>query len=627
MSAHLAGQSKYIPINNYGMIGDLHTIALISPRGSIDWCCFPFFDSASMFASILDEEKGGRFTVYIEDYTESHLTYLTDTNILSNTMVAPAGTIEIVDYMPIDSEKAARADLQKATICRHIECKKGVNVPVHLYFNPRPDYGQPCELEFHSHGVKVRDIEFRLMCTHPVEWDEASRKGKIVLSHGDSARIILCYNTRIAPDQIESWSDRQLFKTRQYWETWLNQCLYTGRWRRMVERSALTLKLLTYQPSGAILAAPTTSLPESLGGSRNWDYRFSWLRDSALILNALLPLGFVDEAKNYVDWVIRKRPEQGQPLPILYSIGDVDRTREQELEHLSGYMDSSPVRIGNAACDQVQLDVYGEVIDCLYIYCIFGNAPSQSIWSYIEDLAERICNEWQQKDEGIWEVRGDKQHFTYSKLMCWIGLDRALRIGRDFGFSADFGKWDTQRTAIFQFIMNQCVDPQLRYLTQSQDNAVADASNLLAVTLSFLPADHPVMMNTTEQTLRQLTDNGMVFRYLNDDGLEGHEGTFNICTFWLIEALAMQDRLEDAERIFNQMLERSSTLGLYAEETRAEDNFALGNFPQAFSHLGLINAAVKLNMATRARQRAAAKDNANSTPGMESKHCCSAEAG
>ncbi len=598
MNSQNLNTSKYIPINDYGMIGDLHSIALISPRGSIDWCCLPFFDSSSVFASILDADKGGRFTVYIKDYTTSHLTYLTDTNILSNTMVGPDGTIEIVDYMPIASEHSARISPEEATICRHIECKKGVNVRVHLLFDPRPEYGESCKLELNQHGAKVINHNISLASTHPIKWDETTQKGEIILSHGDSARIVLCYNTNLLHSELEYWSDQQLFNTRRYWETWLHQCLYKGRWRRMVERSALTLKLLTYQPSGAILAAPTTSLPESLGGGRNWDYRFSWLRDSALILNALLPLGFVDEAKAYVEWVISIKPDKQRPLPILYSIGEIDRTEEIELVNLEGYMNSSPVRIGNAACDQVQLDVYGEIIDCLFIYCIYGHPPSNEIWEYVEELAERICIEWQQKDEGIWEVRGEKQHFTYSKLMCWIGLDRALRIGKDYNFRGNFNRWKQERNRIFKFILEECIDPDKQYLTQSQDNKVADASNLLAITLSFLPANHPLMINTATETVNQLTQNNMVFRYLNDDGLDGEEGTFNICTFWLVEALAMQGKFKEAEEIFNEMLDRSSHLGLYAEQTQLEGNVALGNFPQAFSHLGLINAAVTLNKAT-----------------------------
>ena len=599
----MSSPSKYLPINSYGMIGDLHTMALVSPRGSIDWCCFPFFDSPSLFASLLDSDKGGRFTIYTENYTESHLTYLTDTNILSNTMVGPRGTIEIVDYMPIVESGSDYSDINQRFICRHIECKKGVNIPVHILFNPRPNYGKSCLVRFDDFSAEVVDASVCLYSTHPIEWDEASRTGRIVLSHGDSARMVLSYSKQQLPQDLEDWTDRQLFETRRYWETWLNQCLYRGRWRRMVERSALTLKLLTFKPSGAILAAPTTSLPEVLGGSRNWDYRFSWLRDSALILNALLPLGFVDEAKDYVDWIVHNRPEKGDPMPILYSIGEEDTTEERELGHLEGYMGSRPVRIGNAARSQVQIDVYGEVIDSLFIYSIHGHPPTKQIWNYIEDLADRICEEWRDKDEGIWEVRGEKQHFTYSKLMCWIGLDRAIRMARDYNFNGNIDCWTQECKSIYQFIMEECVDPESKYLTQSPGNRVADASILLAINMNFLPSDHPVMLNTTDETMRQLTKNNMVYRYLTDDGLEGHEGTFNICTFWLVEALAIQNRLDKAETIFNEMLDRSSELGLYAEETRLEDNFALGNFPQAFSHLGLINAALTLNRKLSANNR------------------------
>jgi len=586
----------YQPINSYGVIGDLHTVALIDHFGSIDWCCLPIFDSPSSFAKILDSNKGGNFKISLPKSEHHQLSYITDTNILSNTMMSNKGGIELVDYMPIVNTDGTREFPNTAHICRHIECIKGINLEVFIEFDPKPGYGQSVTLSPSSKSNTVQEYPLSITSSHPIHWDDTGRKGRIVLSHGDSARIVLSYGENIPSSNIVSWTDMQVYNTRQYWERWLNQCLYKGRWRRVIERSALTLKLLAFKPTGAILAAPTTSLPEGIGGSRNWDYRFSWLRDSALILGALLPLGFVHEATEYVNWIISKMPNANDPMPILYSITDKDTTEELELPQFEGYMKSSPVRIGNAAKDQVQLDVYGEVIDSLYLYTIYGNKPDDAMWQYITVLAERICIEWQYKDEGIWEVRGEKSHFTYSKLMCWVGLDRAIKIGEEHGYLANYAQWKKECKLIHAFILSECVDTEKQYLMQSPDNCVADASNLLAPILGFLPPKDPIMINTVDQTIEQLSDNQMIYRYLNDDGIEGHEGTFNICTFWLIEALALQGRVEQAHEILNNMLELASDLGLYAEETDAQKKQALGNFPQAFSHLGLINAAAILNV-------------------------------
>lgn len=588
--------TEYQPINSYGVIGDLHTVALIDRFGSIDWCCLPIFDSASSFAKILDTNKGGHFKISIPEIESSQLSYITDTNILSNMMTSKYGGIELVDYMPILNTDGTRESVEVAHVCRHIECTRGIDLEVTIFFDPKPDYGKTITCKPSAHRNVVEQFPISLQSSHPITWDAEGKKGTLVLSHGDSARIIMSYGLEVPLANIINWTDMQLYNTRQYWERWLNQCLYKGRWRRIIERSALSLKLLAFKPTGAILAAPTASLPEGIGGSRNWDYRFSWLRDSALILGALLPLGFVHEATEYVHWIISKMPDKDEPMPILYSITDNDTTEEIELPQFEGYMKSSPVRIGNAAKDQVQLDVYGEVIDSLNLYTIYGNKPDASMWQYIELLADRICREWQQKDEGIWEVRGAKSHFTYSKLMCWVGLDRAIKIGHDHGLSANYSLWTEQCSTIHAFILSECVDPKLQYLIQSPEHRVADASNLMAPILGFLPPNDPIMINTVDQTIEQLSDNQMIYRYLNDDGLEGHEGTFNICTFWLIEALAIQGRVKQAHSILNNMLELASDLGLYAEETDAAKKQALGNFPQAFSHLGLINAAAILNV-------------------------------
>ena len=584
------------PINHYGIIGDLHSVALISPDAGIEWCCLPVFDCPSVFAAILDKNIGGHFSIGLDVGQSNSQRYLHNTNILQTELWYQQQHIEILDYMPILTEDGSKNDIDSSMICRHIECVKGLDVKVKIDFKPKPDYAkQDADISFSRYGAKLHNAPISLYCSHSISWDETSQQGYITLNSGDIARVVLCYGDIKKPRDMEAWTDSLLLKTQRFWEKWISKCNYKGRWRGMVERSALALKLLTFNPTGAILAAATTSLPEEIGGERNWDYRFSWLRDSALIINALFLLGFTSEARHYQQWLVSKCPHESEILPILYSITDIDRTYEVELDHLEGYKQSKPVRIGNAAHDQLQLDVYGEVIDSVYLYSIYGGPILEDTWGYVVDLVERICNEWQQVDEGIWEVRGDKKHFTYSKLMCWVGLDRAIRMANDFGFEQDVRQWEEIRTEIRDYILEHCVHKTGQYFTQSADTEDLDASNLLIPIMSFLPPTHELVLNTLDATLQKITQNKMVYRYLNDDGLKGHEGTFNICTFWMIEALSMAGRTEDAIDLFNNMLHFSGPLGLYAEETDAESGVALGNYPQAFTHVGLINAALTLN--------------------------------
>jgi len=595
------GQSTEQPqvwfdIDEYAVIGDLHTVALVGPRGSIDWCCLPMFDSDSVFARILDTDIGGVFAVAPRNCTQSGMRYLYGTNILFSTLTGDGGEIELVDYMPMLRPDGGRPNEATGYICRHVECVSGIHVEVEIVFDPRPQYGLEIpDLDRTDFGASTIDGEYRLYSSHRIVWDSQTGIGRIRLSQGDSARLVFQSGAGEMSADLISWTDRSFYETRQYWESWLDQCLYRGRWRRMVERSALTLKLMTFKPSGAIVAAPTASLPEEIGGGRNWDYRFCWPRDSALTLSALYLLGFSREADAYVEWLIQKRPSRDQPMPTLYSIGDVDRTAERTMNHLSGYRNSKPVRIGNGAVDQLQLDVYGEVIDSLYLHSIHSERLDARTWSYICQLADRICDEWQLADEGIWEVRGGSQHFTYSKLMCWTGLDRAIRMAVDNNLEVDLDRWREKMQAIRDYLETECVDPELNYFTQSPSAREADASNLLIPLMSFLPPDDERVKNTIDQTLSQLTHDGMVYRYRSEDGLDGEEGAFNICTFWLVEALGVCGRVEEAAEIFNAMLGLANEQGLYSEETEPRHELALGNFPQAFSHIGLINAALTLD--------------------------------
>ncbi len=586
----------YHDIDAYAAIGDLHTVALVGPQGNIDWCCFPVFDSPSVFAQILDSDKGGGFAVAPQGCDSSSMRYLYGTNILLSTLSSVDGQIELLDYMPMLRPDGGRPNEDTGYICRHVECTSGIHIEVAITFDPRPQYGlEVPNIDRTSYGAETADGRFRLYSSHKILWDEQTGVGRMRLSKGDSARLVCQAGDGEMSRDLVSWTDRCFNETRRYWENWLDQCLYRGRWRRMVERSALTLKLMTFKPTGAIVAAPTASLPEEIGGERNWDYRFCWPRDSALTLSALYLLGFSREADAYVEWLVSKRSDPNEPMPTLYSIGNVDNTHERILDHLQGYRASAPVRIGNGAKDQLQLDVYGEVIDSLYLHSIHSNRLDARTWSYICQLADRICNEWRQADEGIWEVRGGSQHFTYSKLMCWTGLDRAVRIANDNNLHTDTARWDEEKQAIRDYIETECLDPELSYFTQSPTAREADASNLLIPLMAFLPPDDARVINTIDQTLSQLTHDGMVFRYRSEDGLEGEEGAFNICTFWLVEALAVCGRVEEAAEIFNEMLSLANPQGLYSEETEPRHKVALGNFPQAFSHIGLINAALTLD--------------------------------
>jgi GH15 family glucan-1,4-alpha-glucosidase len=604
----------YFPIDSYGVIGDLHTIALVNPHGGIDWACFPMFDSPSFFARLLDDRIGGTFTVSPVRFAASELSYLPRTNILRTDFWSAGATVRLVDFMPIFREDGHRLDPNAAYICREVSTHGTQPVEIEIEFDPSPDYARgTSDFDADENGCVSTCGGLTLHSSAPVSWDPYSRIGRVTVAPGKKLYLVLCAGSAVVSGPLDVWFEDAAAKTEDYWSRWIDQCLYDGLWQDTVERSALALKLLTFKPTGAIIAAGTTSLPEGIGGSRNWDYRFSWLRDSALTLNALFMLGFAEEAKEFVDWMLTLRPERDVAIQILYPVSEVDTAEEVELSHLSGYRGSRPVRIGNAARDQIQLDVYGEVIDTLFLYSIYGEPVSDDVWDYILELADRICEEWQNADEGIWEIRGDKQHFTYSKLMCWVGLDRALRIGRDQGFEGPFDRWEKEMAAVHAFITEQCVDPEGQYLTQSAQSRAADGSNLLAPILGFVDPSDPLAKNTVSQTLEQLTKDGLVYRYLTDDGLNGPEGAFNICTFWLVESLAMVGRLEDAHKIFRGMLELASPLGLYAEQIDLNGRIALGNFPQTLSHVGLINSALTLNsLVRRGSTRAGISDDAQS---------------
>jgi GH15 family glucan-1,4-alpha-glucosidase len=611
--AKLALDTDYRPIEDYGLIGDMHTVALVSKDGSIDWCCLPRFDGPSVFASLLDAEQGGHFQISLQ--SEAMTTkqfYWPESNVLVTRFLSANGVGEVRDFMPV----AGRAyDPHQRQIIRTVRAVRGTvvfRIECHPAFNyARDDH----ETEIIREGACFRTGDHALNLAAAVNlWkDGEGVAGDVTLDEEESTTLILrdidpggrCVRTLSPEEANQAFRD-----TVQYWRDWLSQCTYTGRWREMVQRSALTLKLLTYEPTGAIVAAPTCSLPEDVGGVRNWDYRYTWIRDAAFSLYAFLRIGFTEEARNFIDFLSQLYTEDAAgagPLQVLYGIDGETDVHEETLDHLEGYRGSSPVRIGNGAYDQLQLDIYGELIDAIYLHDKYGVPVSYETWQSVRTFVNWVCKNWNLTDEGVWEVRGGRQHFVYSKLMCWVAVDRGVRLAQKRSLPADVTRWRQCRNDIYEAIMTEGWNEERQAFTQKLNGHVLDASTLMMPLVRFISPGDERLLKTLDATLQSpdeggLVSNGLVYRYNTDethDGLEGEEGTFNICTFWLVEALtraseAEPARLEDARLIFEQMLGYANHLGLYAEETGTHGE-ALGNFPQAFTHLALISAAYNLD--------------------------------
>ncbi|MCI0486387.1 MAG: glycoside hydrolase family 15 protein [Blastocatellia bacterium] len=614
----------YQPIENYGIIGDMHTTALVGKDGSIDWFCFPFFDSPSIFAAILDDKKGGRFRVAP---TTEHVThkqfYWPDTNVLVSRFFSPDGVVELTDYMPVG---AAAKKFGFRQLVRRVNVVHGV-MPLRLECRPAFNYARDeHQTEILAGGACFHSQALSLALTSriPLERDGNGVIADFTLKEGETATFLFQEvepGTGCGVSLSEEEAEEQFRKTVQYWRTWLSQCTYTGRWREMVYRSALVLKLLTFEPSGAIVASPTCSIPEDVGGVRNWDYRYTWIRDAAFTLYGLLRIGFTEEAEHFMRWLesvchdldpSAPLPEKS-PLQIMYGIQGQHELIEETLDHLEGYKASSPVRIGNGAYDQLQLDIYGELMDSIYLYNKYGSPISYDLWIRLRLLVNWVCENWQRTDEGIWEVRGGQQHFVYSKVMCWVAVDRALRLADKRSFPADRDRWLKVRDQIYEEIMSKGWNKERRAFVQHYGSDSLDAANLIMSLVFFLSPTDPRMLSTLEATNKPpgeggLVSNSLVYRYnIKEyaDGLAGEEGTFNICTFWLVEAMTRAGRadrawLDKARLVFEKMLGYANHLGLYAEET-GQGGQALGNFPQAFTHLSLISAAFNLDRALGAR--------------------------
>jgi GH15 family glucan-1,4-alpha-glucosidase len=593
-----------LPIAEHGLIGDLHTVALVGSEGTIDWYCCPRFDSPSVFAAILDADNGGLFAISPEcDGWSSKQLYLPDTNILITRFLMPEGVGEVQDFMP---PRPGVLAAQHHRIIRRVVAVRGAMRFV-VDVSPRFDYGRARhEVTLTPHGALFRSphLELNLSTRSPLEIiDGVDVEARIELRAGETATFVL---DRAQPGEapgpcVDVAIAGEFDATVAFWRNWLSRSSYTGRWREMVHRSALTLKLLTYAPTGAIVAAPTTSLPEEIGGARNWDYRYTWIRDAAFSLYALLRLGFTDEAGAFMQWLegrFRHAADRDSgPLQIMYGIDGREDLPEEELPHLEGYRGSAPVRIGNGAATQLQLDIYGELMDSVYLCNKYGRPLYHQGWIELTRNLEWLIGHWDQPDEGIWETRAGRQDYTYSRLMSWVAVERAIRIARQRGLPADLHHWMAVRDRIYHQIMERGWHPGRRAFVQRYDTDTLDASLLLMPLCKFIAPTDPRWISTLETISTELVSDSLVYRYNVDaspDGLSGNEATFSMCSFWWVEALARAGRVDEARLAFEKMLTYANHVGLYSEEIGPTGE-QLGNFPQAFTHLALISAAYNLD--------------------------------
>ncbi len=606
----------YLPIAEHGLIGDLRTAALVGSDGRIDWFCAPRFDSPSVFGGLLDAKKGGCWRVGpLCEVTSVQQFYFPDTNILITRMLTVEGMVEVQDFMPVLTE---RDPDHRQRLVRRVVSVRG-RMRMRTRVAPRMNYGRDTHrVERMPDGVCFtgETLALHLHAGPELRPDGQDAVGEFDLAEGEVALFVLevAHRSADAPavQPVGPEDAEDLFRaTVRFWRKWLSGSKYKGRWRETVQRSALTLKLLTHEPSGAIIAAPTLGLPERIGGARNWDYRYVWIRDAAFSLYALLSLGFTQEAEAFVEWLTRclrdASCEEGGPLRVMYSIDghDADLT-EHVLDHLEGYRGSHPVRAGNAAAGQLQLDIYGELIDSIYLFNKYGAGISHQAWTDLCEILDWLLEHWDSPDTSIWETRAGPQHHTYSRLMCWVAVERMIRMAHQRGLPSDLGALDAERDRIYHQIMDRGWDAEARTFVQrlSEEEGkpsarVVDAALLLMPMVKFVSPADPRFHSTLEAIQRSLVADTLVFRYdpeLAPDGLTGAEGTFSICSFWWVEALTRTGQVEQARLALEKMFTYANHVGQYAEQIALTGEH-LGNFPQAFTHLALISAAINLDRA------------------------------
>jgi GH15 family glucan-1,4-alpha-glucosidase len=621
----------YPLIADHGLIGDLQTAALVATDGTIDWFCAPRFDSPSIFGAILDQERGGhlRMRPAVEAFSTKQL-YFPDSAVLVTRFLTEAGVGEVVDFMPVTGTVAAR----QHKLVRMVRCVRG-RMDFRAEIAPRFDYGRESHrvhvtedgAVFEGSGGTAMTVCFvrepddeRLGRAH-VD-DEQDVRLQFSLSAGQMRGMVLETGSAgpIRPVRVaEVW--RLFDDTVDFWESWLGQSTYQGRWRETLQRSAITLKLMTYAPSGGLVAAPTAGLPEQVGGERNWDYRYTWVRDASFSVYSLLGLGFKEEAAALGRWLRDRLDEQvgtdgGGPLKIMYRVDGSSDLEEEILPHWEGYRGSSPVRIGNGAADQLQLDIYGEAMDSVYVGDQHGMAAGHHGWQRVCDLLDWVTDNWDRPDEGIWETRGGQQHFTYGRVMNWVALDRGIRLATAHGRPGAVDRWRAERDAIYHQVMDRGWSPRRQAFRQHYDTEVLDASLLRMSKVGLVSPTDPRWLSTLDAMDGELVTDSLVYRYdpeASPDGLRGSEGTFSLCTFAYVEALARSGRLDKARVTFEKMLTYANHLGLFSEEI-ALTGEQIGNFPQAFTHLALIDAAITLDGQLEASPRSVARRQPASEP-------------
>jgi GH15 family glucan-1,4-alpha-glucosidase len=598
----------YLPIADYAAIGNLRTVALVGLNGSIDWCCLPSLDDGSVFGSLLDHRRGGRFRVAPVGQWSSSQRYRGETNILETEFRATGGRLICTDFIPVSGDlDSADKNHGRAEIHRVLSCE-GSGVEVEVEWSPRFDYARArTEISADADGYMARGGDDTLYLSGLPQCGQVADDGfgpvvraKFYVEPGRPVSLACRWG---GPVDRNVSSEHLLNATEQAWRAWVDKDSmhavrdWAGPWRDLVIRSGLALKLLTYRDTGAIAAAATTSLPEEIGGIRNWDYRYFWVRDAGLTAQALLALGHREAAVAFLHFVERSASqclEQGGPMRIMYGLHGQREDPEIHLDHLEGYRNSRPVRIGNGAFDQPQHDVYGEIFNVAYELVRVGEPISPRMREFLRAVADRACEIWQEPDQGIWEVRDKPRHYVYSKAMSWAALDRAVILAQRHGLGGDVQRWAKTRDEIRKQVLDNGFDPKRKAFVQSYGVEHLDAANLVLPMIELLPFDDPRVQGTIDATLRELTENGLVYRYHMDDGLEGGEGAFGLTTFWLVDALTFSGRYEEAYAIFEGIAKRANHVGLYAEQFDPPTGLFLGNFPQAFSHIGLINSTLHM---------------------------------
>ncbi len=588
----------YKPISDYGIIGNMVSAALVAKTGSVDWCCLPRFDSPSLFAAILDDKKGGKFDIKPNVSFESSQVYLNDSNVLRTVFQTETGTVTLTDFMPCYRRADGRL-VQFNEIHRIAECTRG-EVDLKVTFQPKPEYAtvEPF-IDITKYGIVVRAGKNYVTLSSSIPFKTIGDKATAIfkIRRGDKYSFVLRYGSNRPLIETINNSINKLAKTKAYWQQQAEACVFSGPYRDYIVRSYLAFHLLVYSPTGAIVAAPTTSLPEEIGGERNWDYRFTWLRDASLTLNAFSALGHKEEAISFMKWLLNVCDKCGPKAQILYDIDFEDPLDERTLDHLEGYRKSQPVRIGNAAYNQRQLDIFGEVLDAAYNYVKIGGYIGNKDWVLLETFVDAACELWTEPDNGMWEIRGGPFHFVHSKVMCWVAVDRGIKLAQSLGKPEKVSYWHKTAEQIRDDIMNKGWDTEKEAFTQHYDTAAMDASALLMPLFGFLPTSDKRMLSTINRTVAKLSHNGLLRRYSTDetdDGLKGSEGVFLWCSFWLVRNFIRLAKIDDAVGLYERLLSYGNHLGLFSEMVDPVSEEALGNFPQALTHLGVILTGLEL---------------------------------